>query len=106
MGRLDEAVLHFRAALALAPELVEARYYLALSLLTMQDVEGARREFEATLKYDPGYVKAHDGLGLVALRLNRPAEAEKHFLRALELNPDDPAAISNLQRLGRPVRPN
>ena len=106
MGRLDEAVLHFRAALELAPELVEAHYYLALSLLTMRELEGARREFEATLKYDPGYVKAHDGLGLIALRLNRPAEAEKHFLRALELNPDDPAAISNLQKLGRPVRRN
>jgi len=105
MGRLDDAVQHFQIALEIAPNLVEANYYLALSLFTMRDFEGARRGFEATLQYDPAYVKAHDGLGLVALRLNRPAEAEKHFLRALELNPDDPAAISNLEKLGRPVRP-
>jgi hypothetical protein len=103
MGRLDEALAHFRAAVQLAPGFVEAHYYLGLSLLTMQDVDAARGEFEIALKYDPSYVKAHDGLGLIAIRLNRPEEAEKHFRRALELNPDDPAAISNLQKLGRPM---
>lgn len=101
MGRLDDAILHFRAALAISPDLVEAHYYLGLSLLTAQDFAGAHGEFEAALARDPGYVKAHDGLGLIALRLNRPAEAEAHFRRALELNPDDPAARSNLQKMGR-----
>jgi tetratricopeptide (TPR) repeat protein len=100
MGRLEEAVGHFRAALAIAPDLVEAHYYLGLSLLTGPDVEGARQEFEAALTHDSGYVKAYDGLGLIAMRMNRPAEAEKNFRRALELNPDDPAARANLQKLG------
>jgi Flp pilus assembly protein TadD len=100
MGRLNEAVQHFQTAVGLQPDLVEAHYYLGLSALTAQDPEQAAREFETALHYDPRYAKAYDGLGLVALRTNRPEEAAKNFRRALELNPDDPAARSNLQKLG------
>jgi hypothetical protein len=101
IGRLDEAIQHFRAAIEIEPNLAEAHYYLGLSLLTKQEIDAARREFELTLLKDPGYVKAHVGLGLISMRLNRLAEAEKYFRRALELNPDDPAARSNLEKLRR-----
>jgi len=46
----------------------------------------------------PDYVDAHNGLGLVRLRLGDPAAARAHFERTLEVRPKDAAALRGLEQ--------
>lgn len=57
--------------------------------------EKERREQAA----DPASLDALDGLGAIALRDGRPAEAEAYFRRALLARPNDPVALAGLSRL-------
>ena len=52
------------------------------------DVRGARREFEAAVRRDPGDARAAGNLGiLLDESFGRPAEALPHYRRALALDP-------------------
>ena len=55
----------------------------------------AWERLNAALQADPDYATAHNGIALVYDRLNEPKKAEKHFKRAIELNPSDSAAQTN-----------
>lgn len=52
----------------------------------------ARQLFERALTHTPNYASLEVNLGIVTSRLNEPAVAERHFLRALQLAPDHPAS--------------
>jgi tetratricopeptide (TPR) repeat protein len=56
--------------------------------------EDARRLFERAAIYNPNYATLEINLGIVTGRLGQPAVAESHFLRALQLQPNDPSAHS------------
>jgi tetratricopeptide (TPR) repeat protein len=46
----------------------------------------AVRHFEQVVRRDPGFVRAHDNLGLCAEALNEPEQALMHYRKAVELN--------------------
>jgi tetratricopeptide (TPR) repeat protein len=46
----------------------------------------AVRHFEQVVRRDPGFVRAHDNLGLCAEALNQPDQALAHYRKAVELN--------------------
>ncbi len=46
----------------------------------------AMRHFENAVRRDPGFVRAHDNLGLCAEALNQPDQALAHYRKANELN--------------------
>jgi type IV pilus assembly protein PilF len=52
-GRLDEAIRHFRDALKIAPDFVEAQYWLGESYLQQQRRDEARAAFRAVVKAGP-----------------------------------------------------
>jgi TPR repeat protein len=68
-GEMARAAIALREALALQPDLTEARTALALALYAVGDVEGAVEELRAALARDPDAVGAR-GL-LAAARLSR-----------------------------------
>ncbi len=51
----------------------------------------ARQSFERASVLNPNYAALEVNLGIVTSRLNDPVVAEGHFLRALQLQPDEPA---------------
>jgi serine/threonine-protein kinase len=94
--KLDEAVSHFLAAVALQPDSVAAHNNLGNAL----DGKGLRREaiheYRAALKLDPKYAAAHFNLGLALGLQGQPDEAIDEFRRALELDPHFAPAHYNL----------
>ena len=57
--------------------------------------EIALEELNTALRDDPGYAPAHGMLGLVYSELHDDPQAERHFLRATELSPQDPEVRNN-----------
>jgi type IV pilus assembly protein PilF len=68
---------------------------LGLGYLRSGQLDLAWQRLNTALKADPDYATAHNGMALVYDRLNEPVKAEKHFKRAIELNPEDSAAQTN-----------
>ena len=70
------------------------------------DTFGAIKEYQLALLADESNGMAWNSLGICLAGLNRHSEAERHFTRALECNPDDVMALYNLgymhQSQGRP----
>ena len=82
-------------AIALEPGLPEARYTRAILLWSPPrgfDVVAALPEFTAALAGRPSLGDAHERLAVMLLHISMFDEAERHFERALEINPDDALA--------------
>ena len=88
LGRSDEAIVQFRAGLALK-ETADARQDLALTLARLGRMDEAIPEYEAALRLDPGNDGVLVQLGTVLAVRGRLAEAATFLRRALELNPAD-----------------
>jgi len=96
VGKVAEAVAHFRESARLQPASAAAQYNLGTTLLRLGDYEAAVRHLEQSLRFDPNYVRAQNDLG-AALRLQgKPAEAIRHFRQVLLARPNDGDALYNL----------
>lgn len=87
VGRLADAAAALRRALAADPTSVEAHAALSHVLDAQGDTEGAARELEAVLRLRPGWAEALYNYGCVLKKLERPADAEDAFRRALAAEP-------------------
>jgi tetratricopeptide (TPR) repeat protein len=96
LGKVAEAVGHFRESARLQPDSAAAQYNLGTTLMRLGDYTEAIDRLQNALRLDPKYVQAHNSLG-AALRLQGLlAEARRHFEQALLIRPDDPDALYNL----------
>lgn len=83
----------YENALALQPDSVDARYNFALALKAAGYVPDAADELKKILAANPGEVRAHLALAnLCAQSLHDPAQARRHYLKVLELDPKNPQA--------------
>ncbi|MBP6252187.1 MAG: tetratricopeptide repeat protein [Rubrivivax sp.] len=101
LGRHDDAVQWYRAALAIQPPVEEAltiRVALGNELLKLQRYADARREIEAVLKVRtlPPLVFA---LATIDEAEGKPAAAEQRYREILRLAPGHPLAANNLAML-------
>ena len=94
-GDAQKALASFDRALALSPNLAEARFNRAVALLRAGDAARASVELEKMWNDEASPLRAsaafHNGLALDALK--RPADAEKWLLRAIEADPSLSAAL-------------
>ena len=81
---------------AASHNLAEEWSFTGAALLGEGDLPGAERAYQQALSLDPRSSQAHDGLGLVAQRRNRPADARIEFERAVTVNPDNALAWHHL----------
>lgn len=88
-GRLDEAAAFYRETLALKPDFLPALLHLGQTLGSLQQDEEAGRFFQDALALEKSNAVALEGLGNIAYRQGRYAEAIELFERALL---SDPAA--------------
>jgi Flp pilus assembly protein TadD len=74
--------------------------------LTTGQAEEAVEYFQRAMLQAPDQALVFNNLGLALERQGRPAEAEEAFFKALDLDPNDPAHLLNLNRvrkaLGKP----
>ncbi|WP_161602507.1 tetratricopeptide repeat protein [Tautonia marina] len=98
MGRPEEAAASFRRALALDPASIPAHEGLGALLLDTGNPEAALVHLEAVWKRAPNAVANLNRIGVAYSRLGRLVEATDWFARAIQLNGNDPAILSNLGR--------
>jgi TolB-like protein/tRNA A-37 threonylcarbamoyl transferase component Bud32 len=96
-----EAIEHLRQALALDPQFALARGHLAYRLLFLAVYDGASfldqaiTEAEAAVRMDPSLSYGYFALGSAYSRKGLAAQARQAFHRALELDPNNTAAMNN-----------
>jgi tetratricopeptide (TPR) repeat protein len=104
-GRLDEALEHYRAALAIDPQDVDPYCNIAGILATKGRLEEAVASYRKALENEPDHVKARSDLGDLLVQLGRLDEAAACYEKALEYQSDDALVHRNLgdllRRLGR-----
>ncbi len=101
-GRSEEAIPHYRAALALDSANFRAHYNLGRALAERGQTAEAAAEFKQVLRFHPApdfAADAHNALAIVLARQGRPAEAEPHFREAVRLKPNSPELHNNLGSL-------
>lgn len=96
--RTEAAADALDLALALAPDLLQARIDRATLAFRTADLETAHRHFAAAAAEAPGSLAAHEGLATVAARSGDPAAARRHADAALAIDPGSQPALLALAR--------
>ena len=91
-----EAVAPLRKAVELLPSQSRPRNLLGTALERSGDWKGAAESFEGASNLDPKDIDALVYLGGVYLKANRPADAEKKFRAARDLDAKSPQALHGL----------
>lgn len=84
--RLEAAIVEYRAALHLDPNLVNVHNSLGICLSQTGDHDAARAAFEAARELDPNEAMVVYNLGVLCLLENMPEEALEWFHRAFALD--------------------
>ncbi|MCI0662461.1 MAG: hypothetical protein L0220_15435 [Acidobacteria bacterium] len=89
-GRSDRAI-------KLNPRLSEAYNNRGLSRLTLNDSEGALRDFDLAIKLKPNYAAPYFNRGIIFNAGVNPSQAAANFQKALALDPGLAEAYSRLK---------
>jgi predicted O-linked N-acetylglucosamine transferase (SPINDLY family) len=95
-GQHAQAEAHFRTALTLKPDSVEAHNSLGYVLKEQGRLEEAEQSLRHALAGNPNFADAHHNLGCVLESMLRFHEAEACFRTALQLKPGLTDALSHL----------
>lgn len=95
-GRLNDAMLQYRRAIALDERCDKAYLGLGVIYLEHGKLPEAEQHFRKALPLDPADVQAKNNLGLVYLKQGNAAEAVKILEAAAVANPTQPYVFSNL----------
>jgi tetratricopeptide (TPR) repeat protein len=82
----DEALRHYRETLDRFPGFSPARISLSVLLFTEGRLEDARDELEKGLAYRQDLHLVHTNLGVLERKLEDDKAAERHFLKAIEID--------------------
>src|SRR6202522_4405599 len=94
-GNTREAIENYRGALKVDPQLPGLHFELAEMLSTLgtpQDQQEAESQYKAALASNPLDEQSECRLGDIAIRDNDLEAANKHYTRAIQLQPGDPEA--------------
>jgi len=89
-GRLEEAMQHYRAALAIDPRDATARKNLGNLLIELKQPAEAAAGLQGLVQEAPGYAAGQNRLGVALAKAGKREEGLPHLRRAVELEPADP----------------
>ena len=92
VGKTEEAIAHFRKAVALYPQYVMAHNDLGAQLLAQGKLDDAAEEFRRAIQLDPKAFNPRLNLGIVLVQKHQFSEAAAMLKTALALDPNAPAA--------------
>jgi len=92
LGRWQDAEAALRKAIELGADNSDTRNELAICLMEMGDVAGAKRELETALCNDPENTKIISNLGTLAFKEGDKEKAAAFFRTVLEIDRNDPIA--------------
>ena len=95
-NRADEAIEHYRLAVAIAPNYAMAYNNLGIDLHKKGQLDEAARQFRLAIEVDPQFARAHSNLATILHAQGKENEAIEHFGKALAINDDLPLAHNNL----------
>jgi Flp pilus assembly protein TadD len=95
-GELDEAIVHYRAALRLKPDLAEAHNNLGIALHRKGQMDEAMTHYREALRLKPDHLAAHTNLGAALYTQGRLEEAIAHYREALRSQPRSAEVHNNL----------
>jgi Tfp pilus assembly protein PilF len=96
MGKIEEAIRHYKSALAIKPDYSEALNNLGVTCGKKGDFESAVQHLKEAIRIQPDYEKAHHNLGIVLGHQKKIDEAIIHFNRAIEIDQNYIDAYKNL----------
>ena len=96
LGRLDDAVASYRAALCLRPGYAKAQFNLGTVLWKQRSLDAAEASLRQAIAIKPDYAEAHNNLGNVLREQDRADEAACCYRKAISLKPDYAEAHNNL----------
>lgn len=100
-ARYEEAINHFKDAIALDPTLINARLYLATAC-AQQYIPGAETEentrfancaideYKKVLEQDPKNVNSVKGIAYLYLQMKRFEDSKTYYRKASDIDPNDP----------------
>lgn len=103
-GDLSAARERYYVAIELDEDFVEARSNLGCVLAEQGDLSLAEAAFRGALEYHPDYADAHYHLAKLLDRVNRGAEASRHWQLFMNLAPASPWADEARERVGEGSR--
>jgi tetratricopeptide (TPR) repeat protein len=95
-GKADEAIAHYRRAIAIQPDYAPAYNNLGVVQRAQGRVDEAIGTYQQALSVNADYPDAHYNLANALLQENRAGEAEEHFRIALRSIPDSAGVRNNL----------
>ncbi|WP_412527027.1 tetratricopeptide repeat protein [Burkholderia lata] len=95
-GRLDDAIAHYRRAVALRPDYPEAHNNLGNALRDAREPAAAMESCARAIELRPGYAQAYNNLGNALQDLDDLDGAATHYGRAIELDASMAMAHANL----------
>ncbi len=98
-GHLAGAIERYHTAIELNPDLIEARANLGCVLAESGQLVEAVAALEEAISYYDDYCDAHYHLARILDDLGRQREAQPHWEKCLQLNPDSPWADEAYARL-------
>ncbi|RJQ82979.1 MAG: tetratricopeptide repeat protein [Desulfobacteraceae bacterium] len=95
-GKLNQAVLHYAAAIRHNPALAEAHFNMAHALSELNRFAEAEAAYKTVLDLQPSNAAAAYNLGLLYQSAGRYAQAINAFQQSLKLQPDHARALNNI----------
>ena len=95
-GEADQAIDHYRLAVALRPDYAEAHYNLGRLLVQQGQLNDAIAHYEKAAAINPADAEAQNNLGVTLLGIGRTDDAIAHYEKALEIRPHYAEASCNL----------
>ncbi|MBY4696410.1 tetratricopeptide repeat protein [Burkholderia latens] len=95
-GRLDDAIAHYRRAVALRPDYPEAHNNLGNALRDAREPAAAMQSCSRAIELRPGYAEAYNNLGNVLQDLGELDAAAASYGKAIAFQPSYADAHSNL----------
>jgi tetratricopeptide (TPR) repeat protein len=93
LGLHEEALVHFRAALAGNPGLASAAEGIARAERLRGDLSAAEEAYELSVRIDPDYAIGHFNLGVIRTRTGRAELALRAFEEALRIQGERPETL-------------